>query len=217
MAELIGITGLSGTGKSSSLANLDPDKSFLINVINKKLPFKGSKSKFNVEKQNYFATDNWEQIISTLLWIKENPRNIETIVLDDSTYIISNEFMNRASEKGFDKFTSIAVHYKKILDVAASLPDNMKVYVISHSELDDDGNYKIKTVGKLLDQQVNLAGLFTTLLYSYVEEGSGAPSYKFVTNKMGPYQAKSPAGMFDTTLIDNDLNLVNQKIDEYYN
>jgi hypothetical protein len=215
MAEVIGIFGDSGSGKSSSIMNLDPKSIFIINCLGKRLPFKGSGSLYNKENMNYFESDNYEQICSVLLQVGKQ-EHIKNIILDDATYIMTNEFMNRAKEKGFDKFTELAIHFKKILDVAKSLPQDKKVFILGHLDLDENGNYKVKTVGKLLDSQWNVQGLFTTLLMTYVESEGNTNAYKFVTNKYGSYTAKSPLGMFEDILIPNDLNYVSQKIDEYY-
>lgn len=215
MAEVIGIFGQSGTGKSTSMMNLDPKSTFIINCLDKRLPFKGSGSLYNKENQNYFASDNYTQICSILMQIGK-AEHIKTIIIDDSTYILTNEFMNRAKEKGYEKFTELAVHFKQILDVAKSLPSDKKVFVLGHTDLDEDGNYKVKTIGKLLDSQWNVQGLFTTILMTTVESEGDSNSYKFVTNKLGPYTAKSPMGLFDTILIPNDLNYVSKQIDEYY-
>ena len=216
MAEIIGLIGLSGTGKSSSIANLDPTKTFIINGVGKKLPFKNSSKMYNEKNINYFATSKYSDIIDALKSIPKANPNIKHVIIDDSTYVMSNEFMSRAQEVGFNKFTEIAIHFKKILDTAKALPEDMKVVIIGHTDLDEDGNYKLKTVGKLLDNQVNIAGLFTTLLYTHTEDTPNGADYFFVTNKYGRYGAKSPRGMFDDTLIPNDLSMVFSKMDEYY-
>ena len=45
MNNFVVILGSSGNGKSSSIKSLDPKETFIINVLNKNLPFKGSKKK----------------------------------------------------------------------------------------------------------------------------------------------------------------------------
>jgi hypothetical protein len=214
MAEVIGIFGESGTGKSSSTATLNPKDTFIINVLDKRLPYKGSASLYNKANNNYLATDNYEVIIAALKQIAQ-AKHIKNVIIDDATYIMSNEFMARAQEKGYEKFTQLAVHFQRILNEAQKLPDHMKVFVLGHTNLDDDGNFKIKTVGKLLDSQWNVAGLFTTILITVVDMQGNEPVYLFATNKVGPYCAKSPKGMFEL-MIPNDLALVSQKIEEYY-
>jgi nicotinamide riboside kinase len=216
MAEVIAIMGQSGTGKSTSLRNLDPKETFIINCLGKKLPFKGSSKIYNKENKNYLDADNYKVISDTLKFI-DSAKHIKNVVIDDSTYILTNEFMNRAQEKGYEKFTQLAVHFKEILDSAKGLREDIKVFVMGHTEFDEDGQYKLKTVGKLLDSQWNVAGLFSILLMTYVETTAEGNKYSFVTNKMGPYAAKSPMGMFDSLLIPNDLQIVSQKINEYYN
>jgi hypothetical protein len=107
-----------------------------------------------------------------------------------------------------------------ILSNARTLRKDLKVFCLGHSEPVEDGGeivgYKMKTIGKMLDNNINLEGLFTICLYTYVEEGKSGPEYYFLTNRHKKRPAKSPMGMFDDTLIPNDLKLVSEKIDEYY-
>lgn len=215
MAEIVGIFGQSGTGKSSSIRNLDPKETFIISCIyNKRLSFKGSKTLYNKENKNYFESNNYKEICKILEYIATQ-EHIKNVIIDDATYIMVDEFMSRAAEKGYDKFTDLAIHFKKVIDTAQTLPDDKIVFIMGHTDIDELENYKVKTVGKLVDGTWSMTGLFTILLMSHTETSSDGASYYFVTNKMGPYTSKSPMGMFDQLLIDNDLNYVIQKIKEY--
>jgi hypothetical protein len=105
---------------------------------------------------------------------------------------------------------------------ARKLRDDIKVFYLSHPETIEDGGdiigYKIKTAGKLIDNQVLLEGLLTVCLYTLVEESKdGSASYNFITNRFKKYPAKSPDGMFDEVKIPNNLQYVCNKLDEYYN
>ena len=76
----------------------------------------------------------------------------------------------------------------------------------------------MKTSGKMLDNQIVLEGLFTICLYTHVDENKdGTASYNFITNRFKKYPAKSPEGMFGEIKIPNNLQLVANTIDEYYN
>lgn len=58
MANIIGVVGDSGTGKSTSISTLDPKTTYLINVLRKDLPFKGSRTLYSLENKNLAETEN---------------------------------------------------------------------------------------------------------------------------------------------------------------
>ena len=227
MSELIGIVGESGTGKSTSLRNLPPNETIIINCVGKPLPFKGWKSNYTPFKGssggNYLSTDIASDIIKAFTLISEKRPEIKYIVVDDWQYSMSNEFMRRSSEKGFDKFTEIGKNAWSILNAAKNLREDLKVFILTHSEVNagDFGappNIKIKTIGKLLDDKINPMGLFTVLLFADVsKKDSGEMEYRLVTNNDGYYPAKSPMGMFESLYIGNDLKKISDLIDEYNN
>jgi GTPase SAR1 family protein len=199
MATKILIIGNSGTGKSTSIRNLPPDKTGVIRVVKKRLPFK--ESKFKV-----FDSDDYSTIKSTL-----QKSQASIIVIDDVQYLLANEFMRKASEKGFQKFTDLAYNFWDLLNTIDSLPDHKTVYLLSHLE-SDGGQEKFKTIGKLLDEKITVEGLFTIVLKSIVENGE----HKFSTKNNGHDTTKSPIGLFETPTIDNDLAFVDKRIREYY-
>ena len=203
MGQLVYILGRSGTGKSYSLRNFPKDKLAVINVQGKMLPFKGASA---IEQT---PTDNSANIIKAL---DIYAHDYNSIVVDDYQYVMSNEFMRRSAEKGYDKFTEIARHAWDIANKVRSLPDDVIVYILCHTDRDDDGNEKIKTIGRLLDEKICLEGMSTIVLKTNVSDGQ----YSFLTQNNGKDTVKSPAGMFPTYAIDNDLWYVDQKIRNYY-
>lgn len=217
MSDLIGIVGKSGTGKSTSVRNLNPDETYVISVAGKSLPFKGSKSLYSTGKKNYVETTDWKTIVEVLKGINEKREDIKNIVIDDGQYLMGFEFMNRADERGFDKFNEIGVHANEVFQTARTLRDNLKVFVLWHPEIGDDGEYKMKTVGKMVDNYITLEGLFEIILYTHVDVGTEKSDYVFMTNYTKKYPAKSPMGMFEKESIPNDLLLVSQAIDNYNN
>jgi hypothetical protein len=141
--------------------------------------------------------------------------------MDDAIYSMSFLMMKKANEVGFGKFVNLAKDVTNMLTTARKLRNDLKVFYITHSEnIEDDGHIvgqKIKTIGKALDSQIVLEGLFTICLYTHVgEDKEEKPTYNFVTNRFKNYPAKSPMDMFADTLIPNDLNYVCQTIDTYY-
>ena len=218
MSNLILVIGESGTGKSTAIETLDPTETFIIQVINKPLPFKGYKSKYPLQTQgkkgSRFVTDNSISIQQILKSIsnKDDYKHIKTVVIDDFQYILSNEFMARAMERGFDKFTEMAQHYYSIIETAQGLREDLNIIFLSHSERKDDGTVKVKTIGKLLDEKITIEGLFTIVLNTVIDNGN----YYFETQNNGMSTSKSPKGMFKEDKIPNDLKLVVDKVEEYY-
>lgn len=203
MGQLVYILGKSGTGKSFSMRNFPKDKYAVVNVQGKILPFKGAGS---IEQS---VTDNSDNIIKAL---KIYAKNYKSIVIDDYQYTMANEFMRRSYERGFDKFTEIGRHAWDIANAVSELPNDVIVYILCHTDRDDEGNEKIKTIGKLLDEKICLEGMSTIVLKTNVTDGV----YSFLTQNSGKDTVKSPAGMFPTYAIENDLYYVDQKIRNYY-
>ena len=203
MGVLVFVLGRSGTGKSYSMRNFEKDKLGVINVQGKILPFKGSGS---IDTIN---TDQSDKIVSA---IKNHAQKYKSIVVDDYQYVMANEFMRRAAERGFDKFTEIARHAWDIADCVKDLPGDVIVYVMCHTDTDAEGTERLKTIGKLLDEKICLEGMSTIVLKTNVSDGQ----YTFLTQNNGRDTVKSPAGMFPSYAIDNDLKYVDDKIRNYY-
>lgn len=221
-SKLIGIVGATGTGKSTSIKHLDSKETYIINVAKKELPFKGSEKLYNTENKNYKEVDDANEITRLLRVISDKAPHIKNIIIEDSNYIMGFNLVSKATEVGFTKFTIMARDMVELMREARRLRDDLKVFYFSHPEtIEDSGEiigYKIKTAGKMIDNQIVLEGLLTVCLYTYVEENKdGSTSYGFITNRFKKYPAKSPDGMFEEVKIPNNLNYVCQKIDEYYN
>lgn len=221
-SKLIGIIGGTGTGKSTSIKTLDPKSTYIINVAKKELPFKGSEKLYNTENKNYAEIDDAVEITRRLLAISEKAPHIKNIVIEDSNYIMGFNIVSKATEVGFTKFSVMARDIVELFRTARKLRDDITVFYFSHPETVEDAGeiigYKIKTAGKLIDNQILLEGLLTVCLYTYVEENKdGTASYYFLTNRFRKFPAKSPDGMFNDIKIPNDLDLVAQTVTEYYN
>ena len=193
------IYGQSGTGKSTSLRNFKPEDVCIVNVSGKPLPFKSKHKTFNTD--DYMAVD---------AAIKKAPA--KSIVIDDSTYLMTGEYMRTAKVTGYQKYTDMALNYYTLVKTAAALPSDKIVYFMGHSDTDANGNEKFKTIGKMLDEKVTLEGMFTIVLKTVVTDGK----YQFSTRNSGQDTVKTPLGMFNDVLIDNDLAMVDKTIREYY-
>lgn len=223
-SKLVGIVGATGTGKSTSIKHLNPEETYIFNVAKKELPFKGSEKLYNKEKGNYKETDDANDISRGLKAISELEKfkHIKNIVIEDSNYIMGFTMVAKATETGFTKFSVMAKDMVDLFRTARMLRDDITVFYLTHPETIEDGGeiigYKIKTAGKLIDNQVLLEGLLTVCLYTNVDENKdGSASYSFVTNRYRKMPAKSPDGMFNELKIPNDLQLVADSVKEYYN
>lgn len=227
MSNLTIILGPSGSGKSTSIRTLDPNETMVLALkdIDKTLPFKGSRKLYNSENRNYYALKDYNEIIKYMESASNNLPNIHNIIIEDATYVMRIEFFNRASEVGYNKFTELADHFRKIIAKGSSLRKDINVFLILHSEpVVTDGTlvgYKVATVGKLLDEKYNpLENVTVTLFAQPKFDEEGNPQYGFWTKKrkIGDIElpAKSPDGLFEEEFIPNDLKYVVDKMNEYY-
>ena len=234
MAKSIIVLGASGSGKSTALGNipalghigLNPSETAVINVMSKALPFKNSMASYSKPISaggNYAAVSDGPTILKVLESLNTRT-DIKNVVIDDFQYIMGDEFMKKALKKGYDKFSEIGKHTYDVISYGKEMRPDINFICLSHSEYDDKQSvYKMKTIGKMLDQNITLEGLFTIALYTHVvhDAKEKKTDYFFLTNKSwdasnNEIPAKSPLGMFDDLMIPNDLGLVIQKANEYY-
>jgi len=195
------ILGESGSGKSASMRNFTPDQLGIINVNAKPLPFRN--------KFKPFCSDDYQVIAEVMRKAKT-----KSIVIDDCQYLMVNEFMRGAKIKNYDKFTDIALNFWALIRTAVyETSEDVIVYFLGHIDRDKNGNEKLKTVGKLMDEKITTEGLFTIVLKTLVQDGH----YYFTTQTNGMDTVKSPMGMFESFQIDNDLKMVDDTIRAYYN
>lgn len=207
------ILGESGTGKSTSLRNIDPNVAMLVKPVGKPLPFK-SKDWLPWDKDQktgtVVATDKSDAIVNVIKWAHHLGKRI--VIIDDFQYVMSNEFMRRSEEKSFDKFTEIGRHAWDIIKAAQDAPDDLRVYFMAHTEETQMGRVKMKTIGKMLDEKITVEGMFTIVLRTLTRD----EQFFFTTKNNGADTVKSPMGMFETNEIDNDLAFVDATICEYW-
>ena len=205
MAQKVLVMGESGTGKSTSLRNLDSAITAIVNPVGKPLPFKG---------QGKFTMLNNEIKSSNIVaWMKGQVKaGKKIIIVDDFQYLLSIPYMNRIHEGGWDKWNDFGGDYFSIIDVCAELPEDVRVYYLSHCETLDNGITTIKLIGKLLREKITIEGLFTIVLRTSVIDGE----YYFLTQNSGKDTVKSPMGMFTEYAVTNDLAYIDDKICNYY-
>jgi hypothetical protein len=206
------VLGASGQGKSASLRNMKPAETLLIQTLAKPLPFPDSRKLGWLPRSedaagNIFVTDSTEQIEALMTKTKR-----KIIVIDDFNYCMSNEFMRQSMVKGYDKFTQIQRSAWNVLVLMGTLPSDVRVYILAHSWTNDQGDERMKTIGKMLDEKDTPEGRFSIVLKTHVtDEG-----YFFSTRTNGHDPVKTPMGMFEERLIPNDLAAVDAAICKYY-
>ena len=214
MALPVLIIGRSGNGKTFSIKGFTdtPDQIGVLSVEKGRLPFKSNIKVVKIPNyQNSPEFKTTAQISAArygYVQMAIRTAKSKTIVIDDSQYLMADEFFDRAKESGYQKFTDIAFNFRNLIHYINELPDNNKiVYFLHHSEADQDGREKVKTIGKMLDEKLTIEGCFDIVLY--------CRDQKFYTQGDGISTAKSPEGMFPLE-IPNNLKLVDDAIREYY-
>ena len=219
MAELVTILGSSGVGKSSSIRNLNPKETFVVQCTPKMLPFKGGGKNYKlISKENpegnLYVTDKSKAICEIIKKIG-NDKRFNVVVIDDLTLTMTNSYMRQVRHKAvgaeaYDKFNNIGADFSEIVDSALAIDrDDLIVYVMLHTKTDDFGVIDLKTVGTLVRNLVSIEAKVSVSLYANCEDNN----YTFITN--GLNLVKSPMGMFDTLKIDNDLAYVTEQIKKY--
>lgn len=193
------ILGESGSGKSASMRNFEPNEVGIFNVASKPLPFK--------KKLNKADGVSYKAILDRL----QKGGSLKRYVIDDSQYLLCFEMFSKAKETGYNKFTDMALNFYNLIQfIIRQTPKDVIVYFLHHTET-VDGHVKAKTIGKMLDEKLTVEGLFSIVLLCR----SDGTSHKFITQTDGFTTAKSPMDMFPIE-IDNDLKMVDTTIREYY-
>lgn len=215
MAKIIGIMGESGSGKTTSMRNLDPASTYYIDCDKKGLSWRGWKKQYNPESKNYKCTDDQAVILNLLVGINEKCPNIKTVVVDTVNGIMVADEMRRSREKGYDKWLDLAVSVYSLIDYALTMRDDITVIFVCHSQtVRDDNGYiftSIKTNGQKLSK-IGLETKFPMVLFAKVIDGQ----YVFET-QANFSTAKTPMGMFDSKTIPNDVAEVIKVMEEYDN
>ena len=227
MAQSVLIISESGAGKSTSIRNLNPEETFIVNVANKPLPFKGWKKLYPIwskENQNgrMYTRPGANEVMACLKYINEKRPEIKNIIIDDMQYMSAFEYFDKVDEKGYEKFNKIAKDLAMVARAPQNMRDDLIVYMLTHAEESMDAygekRIKAKTVGKMIENSLTLEGLFSIVLFAKVKKDKdGQLKYVFETRNDGNNTCKTPPEMFDDKEIPNDLELVRQAIINYEN
>ncbi|WP_293826090.1 hypothetical protein [uncultured Parolsenella sp.] len=192
------VLGQSGSGKSTSLRNFEPDEVGVLNVIGKPLPFR--KHLNRIDHADYRAAMSMISSGRLRAW-----------VVDDAGYLMANENFARAKEGGYGKFTDMAVNFQRLVQAATRADADTITYLLMHVELDANGHEKVKTIGRMLDEKYCIEGACPIVIDCVVRDGR----HVFVTENDGTNLAKAPMGMLPPEM-DNDLKAVDAAIREYW-
>lgn len=193
------ILGYSASGKSTSMRNFGKDEMRVLNVAGKPLPFK--KHLMKIDNPSYGT-----------IYAALKCNEFNCYVIDDANYLMAFENFSKAEENGYGKFTTMAVNFEKVLSAIRNTSEDTIVYVMMHPDTDDNGRLKPKTIGKMLDNQLTIEGLFSIVLFAEADD----EGYHFITRQHPHAPVKTPIGMFEEQRIDNDLKAVDTIIREYY-
>ena len=193
------ILGHSGSGKSTSLRNFGEGEIGVFNVANKPLPFRNKLA--TVNKPGY------NEIKATL---KAN--NLNAYCIDDANYLMAFQNFALAKQTGYSKFTDMAVNFEQLLETANDTDSDTITYFLMHPDIDDTGRMKAKSIGKMLDNQLTIEGMFPITLLAFKDDSG----YHFSTVSDGMTPVKTPMGMFEDAVIDNDLRAVDEAIRCYW-
>lgn len=216
MPSAICVMGESGSGKTTSLRNLDPKTTYIVDCDKKGLSWKGWRKQYNKENNNYFCTDYPQSALKILKNIneKEQCKKYKVIVFDTINGLMVADEMRRMKEKGYDKWQDLAASIYELVDYALTVRPDLTPVFIAHTQTDrDDNGFKftrIKTSGKKLDK-ITLESKFSTVLYAVCEDGK----YVFKTKTDGTNTAKTPMGAIEEETIPNDLNAVIKALEDY--
>jgi len=215
MAKVIGIMGESGSGKTTSMRNLDPNTTYYIDCDKKGLSWKGWREQYAEKKLNYWKTDFVETVDELFDKInsEEKFKKIKVIVVDTLNGLMVADEVRRMKEKGYDKWMDLAQCVWGLLDKAQGLRDDLTVIFVCHSQTqkEDDGYTftRIKTSGKKLDK-LSIETKLTTVLYATVHDGN----YVFQTHANNS-TAKTPLGAFEEDEVPNDIVTVLEALKDY--
>lgn len=218
MSTAIGIMGEPGHGKTTSLRNLDPTSTYIIDADQKGLSWRGWKRQYNEENKNCMKSSDGDKIYRTMDAIDRRAPHIKTLVIDTVNAIMLDDEMRRMKQKNFDKWVDLATSVYNIVRHANELRDDLSVILIFHTVdiRDDDGGYsftRILTSGRKL-QKIKLESKLPILLLAKCRGNNGSSRYIFETQANNS-TAKSPFGMFENFEIPNDLAHVLEQVRKY--
>lgn len=213
MARVICIAGESGSGKTTSMRNLDPKTTYYIDADKKGLSWKGWRSQYNETNKNYLKCDDANVVKLYLKKLAQGCPQIKVIVVDTINGLMVADEMRRSKEKGYDKWVDLATCVWDLIVECYDYRDDLTIVFTAHTQTEtDDTGYRftrIQTSGKKLNKIV-LESKFTTVLLAKCVDGK----YLFET-RANNSTAKSPMGAFEEFEIENNIVKVIEVLEDF--
>jgi len=226
MAELVIVMGSTGSGKSYGIKYLDPKETIVINVnSSKRLPWEGSSKSYNEENINFFNLDTVPEIVTKLKQISSHAKNVKNVIIDDIRYVMEREYLKKALEQGYTKYTVMGKNFQELIDAAIDMRNDIVVFLNFHDEDITSSSTiigkKIKLVGSLVEQHFNPLELVNIVLYAATEKTKDGVKHMLYTKAGSTHNgheipSKSPEGLFSEDTIDNNFQLISDLIRNYY-
>ncbi len=229
MANKILLAGKSGSGKTYSLRNLDPKTTFIICPDMKNPPFEGWRKNytmvdpvtkvFNPKTCNYYKVTDWIKIREALNNISAHKPDIKTVVIDTITYAMISEFMAKVKVVGYTKFSEMGLNVYDTINMIDGLRDDLTVIICAHTDYEEENGTGVSVFavpgGRLVKDVVKPVGMFLMVLETKVKKVGENIEYKLMVSNNTTNMAKVPAGIFTTSEIDNDMQVVLDAIHKY--
>lgn len=213
MARVICVAGESGSGKTTSMRNLDPKSTYYIDADKKGLSWKGWRSQYNEQNKNYLKCDDANVVRVYIKKLAESCPRIKVIVVDTINGLMVADEMRRSKEKGYDKWVDLATCVWDLIVECYDYRDDLTIVFTAHTQTEtDDAGYRftrIQTSGKKLNKIV-LESKFTTVLLAKCVDGR----YLFET-RANNSTAKSPMGAFEEFEVENDIVQVMKALEDF--
>lgn len=209
MSKAIMVLGTSGSGKTTSMRNLDPKTTFYIDADGKGLSWKDWRKQYNNKNKNYYRSDDAIAIYSIMQQIDAQQKHIKTLVIDTLNGIMVGDEMRRIKDKGYDKWMDLAQSVYNIVDYSNKMRDDLTVILLGHTQTSEDGFTCMLTNGRKLNK-ICLESKVNTVLIAKQIDGE----YVFETRSSNS-TAKTPMGTFDTDTIPNDITIVIKALEEF--
>jgi hypothetical protein len=214
--------GSSGTGKSTSLRNLNPKETFIIRPNAKSFPFPGGDVNFNKENKNLLITNELDELFAYFKLVSDKKPHVKYIILEDFTHffaarIFSPNFLSRSTGgEAFQRWNEFGASvYQALFEKAQELRDDLYIVVLHHTEVKEDGTIGFRSAGKLLDNTIDFPSYFNYIFHGFTITENDVISYKMLTNLHGGRDAKTPYGLFPDIIIPNNLAPILKRIDDF--
>ena len=205
------LVGHSGSGKSSTFRNLPPEKTVILNVERKTLPFRSFGKFKNINIARY---KDFQKVMKEL----KSSDKYEYVVIDSLTSLL--EITNKYCETVFSGFSIWSEYNSMVYDALQDMKDlPQQVFMTAIPEYTPDTDCPkafAKVKGK--EHKYSIEKEFAIVLHTHLvdDEEGNITDYQLDTRPSNHTSAKSPNEMFEERYIPNDAVLISKAINGYY-